>query len=65
MGFSLTGAHVIFFIAAVIAAGAVSGIFAGSDAAGPPGRLRNPAANRHSILDKTFQISYKLRVEAA
>ena len=27
MGFSLTGAHVIFFIAAVIAAGAVSGIF--------------------------------------
>ncbi len=26
MGFSLTGAHVIFFIAAVIAAGAVSGI---------------------------------------
>ena len=29
MGFSLTGAHVIFFIAAVIAAGAVSGIFIG------------------------------------
>jgi archaeal flagellar protein FlaG len=27
MGFSLTGAHVIFFISAVIAAGAVSGIF--------------------------------------
>lgn len=27
MGFSLTGAHVIFFIAAVIAAGVVSGIF--------------------------------------
>lgn len=27
MGFSLTGAHVIFFVAAVIAAGAVSGIF--------------------------------------
>ena len=27
MGFSLTGAHVIFFIAAVIAAGAVSGVF--------------------------------------
>ena len=27
MGFSLTGAHVIFFIAAVIVAGAVSGIF--------------------------------------
>lgn len=27
MGFSLTGAHVIFFVAAVIVAGAVSGIF--------------------------------------
>ncbi|UCF12596.1 MAG: hypothetical protein JSW06_11290 [Thermoplasmatales archaeon] len=27
MGFSLTGAHVIFFVAAVIAAGAVSGVF--------------------------------------
>ena len=27
MGFSLTGAHVIFFIAAVIVAGAVSGVF--------------------------------------
>jgi flagellar protein FlaG len=27
MGFSLTGSHVIFFIAAVIAAGAVSGAF--------------------------------------
>lgn len=26
MGFSLTGAHVIFFVAAVIAAGAVSGV---------------------------------------
>lgn len=27
MGFSLTGAHVIFFVAAIIVAGAVSGIF--------------------------------------
>lgn len=27
MGFSLTGAHVIFFVAAVIVAGAVSGVF--------------------------------------
>lgn len=27
MGFSLTGTHVIFFVAAIIAAGAVSGIF--------------------------------------
>lgn len=27
MGFSLTGAHVIFFIAAIIVAGAVSGVF--------------------------------------
>ena len=27
MGFSLTGSHVIFFVAAVIAAGAVSGVF--------------------------------------
>jgi len=27
MGFSLTGAHIIFFIAAVITAGAVSGVF--------------------------------------
>jgi flagellar protein FlaG len=27
MGFSLTGAHVIFFIAAVIVAGMVSGVF--------------------------------------
>ena len=27
MGFSLTGTHVIFFVAAVIAAGAVSGVF--------------------------------------
>ena len=27
MGFSLTGAHVIFFVAAVIAAGSVSGVF--------------------------------------
>ena len=29
MGFSLTGAHVIFFVAAVIVAGTVSGIFIG------------------------------------
>ena len=29
MGFSLTGSHVIFFIAAVIAAGLVSGVFIG------------------------------------
>ena len=27
MGFSLTGAHIIFFVAAVIVAGAVSGVF--------------------------------------
>lgn len=27
MGFSLTGSHVVFFVAAVIAAGAVSGVF--------------------------------------
>lgn len=27
MGFSLTGAHVIFFVAAIIVAGAVSGVF--------------------------------------
>ncbi|MFO7678324.1 MAG: hypothetical protein R6V50_08100 [Thermoplasmatota archaeon] len=30
MGFSLTGAHVIFFIASVIVAGAVSGVFVAS-----------------------------------
>jgi len=29
MGFSLTGAHVVFFIAAIIVSGAVSGIFIG------------------------------------
>ncbi len=29
MGFSLTGAHVIFFVAAIIVAGAVSGVFIG------------------------------------
>lgn len=55
MGFSLTGTHVVFFIAAVVVAGAVSGVFIGVIQG-----ITNSFQNRGDRVEENLDIEFKI-----
>ena len=55
MGFSLTGTHVVFFIAAVVVAGAVSGVFIGVIQG-----ITDSFQNRGERVEENLDIEFKI-----
>ena len=55
MGFSVTGAHVIFFVAAVIVAGAVSGVFVAITL-----NLSSSLSNRGDRIQEQFDTDFQI-----
>jgi len=55
MGFSLTGAHVIFFVAAIVVAGAVSGVFVAITL-----NVSTSLSNRGDRIQDQFDTDFKI-----